>query len=187
MNSLWAARKPRERFLIVICVLAVVVGVPMLLIPPSGGNRKLLSASAARQRYKKLVDEKAQLDRTMDRIKPAISRMAYTERPEELVPKVIRQLQGYAKDSGVHLREIKPLRARKVGTLMKVPMTVRFSTAEFGKSATAFLYRAEDPAGKLVVEKLNVSTADQKTHTVDIEAQVALYTEATGAPGEAAL
>ena len=159
----------------------------MMLIPTSGGNKKLLSTSAARQKYKKLVDQKGQYDQTIDRLKPAVTRMSYTERPEELVPKVIRDLQEYAKASGVHLREIKPLRAKRVATLMKVPMTVRFSTADFGKAATAFLYKTEDPSGKLVIEKLNVSTADQKTHTVDVEAQVALFTQAQAGPGEAAL
>src|SRR5262245_12907080 len=128
MNSLWTARNPRERALIVICAIAVIVGVPLLLLPPGGSNKKLLSADAARQKYKKLVSERTQYDQTIGRVKPEIAKMAYTERPEELVPKVIRDLQGYAKDSGIHIREIKPLRAKKIADLMKVPLTVRFST-----------------------------------------------------------
>ena len=115
----------------------------------------------------------------MAQMQPKIERAAYTEPPEELVPKVVRTLQSYAKDSGIHLREIKPLRTRRLGDLTKETMSVRF-TSDFGR-AVPFFYRVDDPQGKLIIEKFNVTAADPKSRSVDVEAQVALYTTAAAA------
>jgi hypothetical protein len=57
-----------------------------------------------------------------------------------------------------------------------VTLTVRF-TSEFGR-VIPFVYHVEDPQGKLVVEKLNVSSPDPKSRQVDVEVQVALFTAA---------
>src|SRR5262249_4428040 len=112
------------------------------------------------------------------RLKPALEKLVYKDSPEQVVPAVIKKLQTVAKESGIHLREIKPLRARNLATVIKVPMTVRF-TGQFGQSVP-FLYKVEDPAGKLVVEKFNVTVSDPKIKTVDVEVQIALYTQAAG-------
>lgn len=173
MSAFWARRNPRERFLIVLCALAVMVGVPLMLTPPDGAGKRLLPAAQARAKRERLEQEKAALEAETERLKPEIERMVYDKSPEEAIPQVVRTLQGYAKQSGLHLREIKPLRARQVGDVTRVPLSVRF-TSTFNK-AVPFFYRVEDPKEKLVVEKFTVS-ADPKARTVDIDAQIALFT-----------
>src|SRR5436190_1211847 len=66
--------------------------------------------------------------------------------------------------------------AAVLAAVMKVPLTLRFSS-RFDQSIP-FLYNVEDPTGKLVVEKFNITMSDPKSKTVDVEVQIALYTEA---------
>jgi len=177
MNSFWAQRTPSERRMMVICLLFVAIGLPMLLFPGGGGSKKLLSAKEARLKYDDVVRQKAALDRDADRLKPQIAKLSYPDAPEKLMPKVVLLLQKYAKQSGLHLREIKPLRPKRYPTVTKETLSVRF-TAPFSQ-AVPFFYRIDDPSGKLVVEKFDVTSADPKSRTVDVDAQVALYTVAS--------
>jgi Tfp pilus assembly protein PilO len=184
MNGFWAQRSPSERRMLVICLIVVAIGVPLALFPGGGSSKKLLSAAEARQQYKSKVDQKTQLEADIERIKPLMDQMVYADPPEQLIPKVITTLQGYAKASGIHLREIKPLRSKKIAGVTKETLSVRF-TSEFGKTVP-FLYRVEDPSGKLVVEKFNLTASDPKSRTVDVDAQIALYTQAASADATAA-
>jgi Tfp pilus assembly protein PilO len=177
----WKQRTASEKRMLVICILVLAIGLPVLLIPSGGDTKKLLPASEARQKYEDTVLEKNLLTKDNDQLKPVIEKLVYKDAPEQLLPKIIKTLQGYAKQSGIHLREIKPLRAKVYGTVTRVPVSVRF-TSEFGKSVP-FLYQVEDPAGKLVVEKFNVTAADSKSKLVDVEVQIALYTQGTGTTG----
>jgi len=174
MSRFWAQRNPRERFLIVLCLIAVVVGVPLMLMSPDGVGRNLLPAAQARQKRETLLKEKAAMEDEIGRLKPEIEKMVYRKSPEQVLPEVIRALQKHAKASGIHLREIKPLRVRRLGDVTRVPLSVRFAT-EFKKIVPLF-YRLEDPRGKWVVEKFNIS-ADPKSRTVDVDAQIALFTQ----------
>ena len=176
MGAFWAQRNSRERLLIILMAVACIIGVPMALISPDKGNGKLLSAAKARQEYKKTELQMRSQNEETARLKPELEKLVYKETPEQVVPGVIKTLQTIAKQSGIHLREIKPLRARSLTTVTKVPMTIRFS-GQFAQ-CIPFLYKVEDPNGKLVVEKLNVTTSDPKLKTVDVEVQVALYTQA---------
>ena len=174
MNRFWARRNGRERFLILICAVAAVVGIPMLLSPPAAGNAKLLPAAEARQKYVREVRQKESMESDIARMKPLIEKQVYNETPEVVVPRIVRTLQDQAKKAGIHLREIKPLRARRMATVTKVPLSVRFAS-RFDQSIP-FLYSIEDPGTRLVVEKFSISAPDSKSKTVDIEIQVALFT-----------
>jgi hypothetical protein len=79
---------------------------------------------------------------------------------------------------------IKPLRSKKVAGVTKETLSVRF-TSEFGKTVP-FFYRVEDPAGRLVVEKFNLTASDPKSRTVDVDAQIALFTKSDAAAPTAA-
>jgi hypothetical protein len=119
----------------------------------------------------------------MDRLQPEIDRLTYKEAPEQIIPKVIRSLQETAKQAGIHIREVKPLRIRRLAGLTKVPLSVRFS-CDFSKTVP-FLYNTEDPATKLVIDRLNVTAPDAKSRMVDVEAHVAFFTTSTAlAAGE---
>ena len=177
MNSFWSQRKPREKALIVICALAAVVGIPLALIPIAGPKGKLLPYAEAHRKYESALKEKLSLEDNTGRLRPALAKMTYDSPPEALIPKVIRALQDQAKKYGIHLREVKPLRARRIAAVTKVPISVRF-TASFVQSVP-FLYGIEDPSERLAVEKIAIITPDPKSRTVDIELQVVLFTTGT--------
>jgi hypothetical protein len=179
MSSFWAQRTPSERRMLLICLIAVVIGVPLVLFPGGSAGKKLLSAREARQQYESKLAQKKQLETDDERIKPLMDQMVYAEAPEQLIPKVITTLQGYAKASGIHLREIKPLRSKKTAGVTKETLSVRF-TSDFGKTVP-FLYRVEDPSGKLVIEKFNLTASDPKSRAVDVDAQIALFTRVDAA------
>jgi hypothetical protein len=155
-------------------VIAAIVAIPMLLAPPDTGNSRLLPADKAKREYDRLVGEKSRLEAEIDSLKPRIEKLVYKDAPEKVLPGVIRQLQAQARKAGIHIREIKPLRAKKLSTLTKVPVTVRFAS-RFDQSLP-FIYAVEDPANKMVVEKFSISSPDSKSKTVDVEIQMALFT-----------
>jgi len=177
MSGFWSRRNPRERVLLVLCLLALVVGVPLLLTPPSPAGGRLLPAREARLKYQSALEEKLALEQALKQLKPRIAEMAYSKPPEELVPQAVRTLQKHARDSGIHLREIRPLKAKRIAGVMKVPLTVRFSTTDFARGVVPFLYRVEDPAGRLVLDKVNITAPDAKSRTLEVEAQVAFFTQ----------
>jgi hypothetical protein len=180
MKQFWAQRTASERRMLILCAVVVLACIPLVLSPSGGDNTKLLPAPEASLKLKDVKKDRSRLAAEVDKMKPEIENMVYKETPDQLIPQTIRTLQGYAKQSGLHIREIKPLRMRRMTTVTKVPMSVRFTTGDFAKTAVPFLYRVEDPATKMVIEKFNVTSADPKTRTVDVEAQIALYTRATG-------
>jgi type II secretory pathway component PulM len=177
MSLLWSQRTPGEKRLLILCLIIILVAVWLSLTPPAGAGKKLLSTADARQKYTEMIRQMQTLEDETGRLKPAIEKMTFQDRPEALLPKAIRTLQKHAKASGLHLREIKPLRARRLATVTRVPLSVRFTTTEFRKSVIPFLYRVEDPAGRMVVEKCSVTAADPKTRAIDVEVQIALYTQ----------
>lgn len=181
MSTLWSQRNGREKFLLVLMAAAVIIGVPLFLFPGDSSTGKLLPAAQARQKYKEVEKQKTSLDAETDKLKPEIEKLVYKDAPEHLLPTVVKKLQTDAKAAGIHLREIKPIRARRLAGITKVPLTVRF-TSRFEQSVP-FLYNVEDPKGKLVVEKFNITMSDPKSKMVDVEVQVALFTEALPTAG----
>ena len=176
MSGFWDQRTKSERGWIIVMGIAVAVGVPLLLLPAAGSSKKALSADEARQKYRLVVADKSRLDEESDQLTPEIEKLTYNDAPDKLLPETVRILLKCAKDSGIHIREIKPLRAKNYLTVTRVPVSVRFTT-DFAKTIP-FIYRVEDPATKLVVEKLNISAADVRSRSVDVEVQVALFTRA---------
>jgi len=174
--SFWSERTKSERFLISIAGIAIVVGIPLMLTPPAGSNKKLLPAAEARQQYRKTVNEKSSLDKETDEYAPKIKELASDELPDKIMPVMVKAIQACATNAGIHVREIKPLRPKQIGTVTRIPLSVRFSS-EFQKT-TKFIYDLEDPKGKLVVEKYSVSSSDAKAGLVDIEIQVTMFTTA---------
>jgi len=173
---------PSERRMVMICAIVVVVGAVVLMSPPATTGKKLLTAAQAVTKREDLDRKIKLLRKETDELKPHIDALTYTEAPEVVVPKVIRTLQKCAVDSGIHIREVKPLRAKKFIGVIKVPLNVRF-TCEFGKSVP-FLYRVEAPENKIVVDKFTVTASDPKKHTVDVDVEVDLFTQGNGAASE---
>lgn len=166
--------KPGEKRMLMLLMVVVVVAGYLLLTGGAPSGKKLLPAAMARQKYQDADLDRNKLEKEMEALKPRTAVMTYEEDPDAVVPTVVKKLQEVAAKTGIHIREIKPLRTRKMGTLTKVPMSVRFTT-EFRKSIP-FLYQIEAPEGKLVVEKVSITAPDPKKPTVELDVQVALFT-----------
>jgi hypothetical protein len=124
---------------------------------------------------------------------------AYNKPVEQLVPLVIRDLQATAQRAGIHLREVKPLRPKQVTEEpvirpgqkttrttqtthdvlgARVPVEVRFR-AQFQPNVVRFLYDVENPAGKMVVDKISITSADAKFKVVEVSAQITVFTRSS--------
>jgi Tfp pilus assembly protein PilO len=175
-----AARNPRERLLLTVGIpLVGIVLAWNFLSPPSGpaAQKGLLSTADA---AKKLVDakhENAQIITDENRMDPDIDKMAYKIPSEQLVPRMIRDLQTIAEKSGVHLREIKPIRGKKLKSNagVRVPVEVRFKAA-FQPDAIRFLYHVEESDSRMVVDKINITSADPRFKSVEVSATITVFT-----------
>ncbi len=173
LGTVWSGRSPRERGLIVLGLLVGAVAVYLVAFPEGGAERGALSLAAARSQYRDAAKRKTEDEKQIARLKPIIDTATYKDTSERVMPAVLKTLYEYAARSDIRLREIKPLRPRQISGLTKVSVTVRF-TSEFRK-VVPFVYYIEDPKGRLVVEKLNVSAPDNKSRMVDVEVQVGLF------------
>ncbi len=176
--SFLSNRNPRERLLILLCTVVVVVAVVMVLNPADGSAKKLVPAAEATKKSREYVQQARDMILESDELKKRIARASQTKPVDEVVPEMVIQLAKLAKDAGLHLREIKPIRAKRIAGLTRIPVTVRLTT-EFPK-CIPFLYSIEDPAGKLVIDRLNVSATDAKSREVDIEVMVSAFTQDAG-------
>ena len=180
----------REKRLVVVggvVVVAILVG--NFLIPqPSAGakEKKLLSKAEAEKQtevqtraYKRIQEEEGTME-------VRVQKSVYTLSSEELVPRVLRDLQTIATKSGIHLREVRPLRPKALtsGQGTKVPLEVRFR-APFQSSVVRFLYDVESPDGKMVVDKMTVTSADAKSKAVEVSAQITVFTRSTAGTASA--
>lgn len=181
-GALWAQRNPRERALLIVGAVVIAVAAYLLMTPEQGYKAGMLSSAAARAKYRDGLRQRELADDRIAALKPRVDTATYKDTSERVMPAVLKTLNEHAKLAGVRLREVKPLRPRRIGGVTKVTLTVRF-TSEF-RQVIPFVYHVEDPKGKLVVEKLNVSAPDPKSRQVDVEVQVALFTlEGAGEPG----
>lgn len=178
---------PRDKRMIYIGVIVLVLIFAWNFLTPSTGAK----STAGMVPYAKATKDtevnkhnEVRLTRELTDLDPKVSGLAYNTPPDELVPRTVRDLQRIAAKSGVHIREIKPIRPRVLGSGMgsSVPLEVHFQ-APFQPNAMKFLYYVEDPAGKMVVDKLDISSADPRHKTVEVSAQVTVFTRVTGAAG----
>jgi hypothetical protein len=180
-------RSNRERILILLCI----VFVPGILIwnfanpaKPNTGLRSQVPLQVAQTKREEAVHKLRRLQSERADIEAHLKRLAYpsTLTPEQLVPRISQDLLKISAKSGVHLREIKPLRPRTLATAngTRVPLEVRFR-APFQPNVVRFLYYVEDPSGKMVVDKMNITSADPKSKTVDVSAQITVFTRSASA------
>ncbi len=177
---------PRERRLVTIGGVVVVLIVIFNILTPSGGGKSLAGTVPYAKAVKdNEVNERnaARLAREATELEPHVATLAYDLAPDELVPRTIRDLQQIAAKAGVHIREVKPIRPRTLASGMgsSVPLEVHF-LAPFKPNTVKFLYLVEDPDGRMVVDKLDITSADPRQKTVEVAAQITVYTRSV-APG----
>jgi hypothetical protein len=177
----------REKILIVVCMVFLVAVVFWSLSSSgkAGAGRNLLPYEEAVTKTDVALKTAKKMDADQEEIDRHLHATAYDLPAEELTPHVIRDLQSLAAKANVHLREIKPLRARAIATGRgtRLPLEVRFR-APFQPDVVRFLYYVEAPATKMVVEKVNMTSADIKQREIDVSAQITVFTRSTaGASG----
>ena len=176
----------RDKNLLMIMLVVVVLAGVLLLMPSGGaaGNGKMLSLAEAKQKNVKAQLAYKAMKADQDRLLPQIKQLTYTMPPEQLTAYVTEDLYALAERAGVHIREIKPLRAKVLsdGSVMRVPLEVRFR-APFQPNVMRFLYYAEDPTKKMVVGKISINSTDTQLKSVDVSAEITVFTRSTAKSG----
>jgi hypothetical protein len=173
----------RERVLVAGMVVVVIAGGALAFWPTSSPSARATGPILPRPQAEKKIAEQTRAYKVMlaeqAMMQPRISNLTYDRVTEELVPRLVRLLQQKAKLAGVRLREVKPLRPRPMKSEAgeRVPLEVRFR-APFQPNTVRFLYYLEDLKDKLVVEKLNIASADAQFRAVDVTVQTAVFTRA---------
>jgi hypothetical protein len=167
---------------------AIAVGIILYSLWPSGSTVNtagMLATQDAKSKKNVALAALKKLKLESEGYQPQIAAMSYDVAPDELVPLMVRELQQIAAKSGVHLREYKPVRPHLLTSGMgsSVPLEVHF-LAPFQPNTMKFLYQVEDPNGKLVVDKLDITSADPRRKTVEVSVTVTGYTrKLAGASG----
>ncbi len=172
----------RERITILVGVVIVVaILLYNVLSPPAASGQKtpLLSVDEAHKRHKASVAELKKLVKQQNEVQDQMLSLVSKRAPDEIIPRVIRDLQRIAKQANIQLTEVKPQRARALSSskLEKVSIDVRFR-ATFQPNVMQFFYLLEAPEGKMVIDKFSVNSADARLKTVDVSAQISVYTRA---------
>jgi hypothetical protein len=172
--------------IIIGAVLLVIILIWNILTPSSStkGTAGLEPIGKAKQDTKVNVATQARLTREVKDLAPKVNDLAYNLAPDELVPRTVKELQEIAAKSGVHIREVKPARPKLLPSGMgsSVPLEVHF-LAPFQPNAMKFLYYVEDPSWKMVIDKLDISSADPRLKTVEVSATVTVFTKVTSGAG----
>jgi Tfp pilus assembly protein PilO len=175
-----ATRSKRERLLMVLVIPVVFIVLAWNFLSPPGGQttqKGILSTEDAKKKLVSARRENMQMLAARDKMDPGIDKMSYNIPAEQLVPRLIRNLQTIADKSGVHLREIKPIRGKKLKSNagVRVPVEVRFKAA-FQPEAIRFLYHVEETDSRMVVDKINITSADPRFKTVEVSATITVFT-----------
>ena len=201
--------KKREQVLVGVMVV-VIAGTLWFLFAPSGkaNSANLVPLDKAKAQTTASQANVVKLVREEQVIEPRVKARSYDKPAEQLVPIVVAGLQTAAERAGIHLREVRPLRAKIVTDEMdpkavpatktkstratskthevlgaRVPVEVRFK-APFQPNVVRFLYDLENPAGRMVIDKISITSADAKFRTVEVSAQITVFTRSsTGTSG----
>ncbi len=172
MREFWTSRTLRERIMIIVCVLAVVIGVP-LAIPTGKSAVALLSPAAAQAKLTNEQSQVANLHRQNATIRSLLTTTSYVGGPDAALPKIVEKLQADAKSAGIHIKEIKPIHPHIVDGVAKMAFDMSFSSS-LGQ-ALSFIFYLENPKGKLVIEKINLSTSETQNQQIQVTVEVAAF------------
>jgi hypothetical protein len=197
--------KRREQVLLGVCGVVVAGSVWFALSPgPTASKTNLLPLNQARAKTAESKSNVRKLTEEKLAVEPRVKARAYNKPSDQLVPVVVGNLQAAAEKAGIHLREVRPLRPKLVtdesdpnavpqGTAgrstrasntthevlgARVPVEVRFR-APFQPNVVKFLYDLENPSGRMVIDKISITSADARFRTVEVSAQITVFTRSS--------
>ena len=173
-------RSKREKLLLILAIpiVLIILAWNLLSPPPTAAARTgLLSSEDAKKKLHDAQSDNLKMLAEQNKMDPEIDKMSYKIPAEQLVPRLIRNLQTIADKAGVHLREVKPIRGKKLKSNagVRVPVEVRFKAA-FKPDAIRFLYQLEAQDSRMVVDKINITSADPRFKTVEVSATITVFT-----------
>ena len=77
----------------------------------------------------------------------------------------------------IKVRRLRKKPPRKV-KYRRVPVEVRFR-APFQPNVVRFLYDLENPSGRMVIDKISITSADARFRTVEVSAQITVFTRSS--------
>jgi hypothetical protein len=173
-------RTKRERYLVIFCVVFLILVAVFVMTPPSkpAGTAVQLSATAAEAQWRSQAVKYRQLVDSEQMLTPKLRRLTYREAPETVAALLTQDLQLIAARSGIHLNSYKPSRPAKLpaGDIVRVPVEIRFR-ARFQPDVIRFLYAIEDPAGRRVVDRIDINPAEAKLKQVEVSARISVFTQ----------
>lgn len=182
-------RTKREQVTLVVGALIVIGLLIWSALNPakhSGSGDTLLPVTTAQHKQDLGEREMRRLALEKGDLEPRIASMSFSEPGEQITPQVVNTLERVAESSGVHLSEVKPEKPQMLpsGAGSRVSIDVRFK-AQFQPNVVQFLFGVENPANRMVVDRLNIGSADPRFQSVDVSARISAYTRSVaGAGGE---
>lgn len=158
--------------MMVLCALVVAIGVP-LAIPMGKSAGTLLSPAAAQTKLTSEQSQLASLHRQNATMRSLLTTTSYVGGPNAALPKIIEKLQADAKSAGIHIKEIKPIHPHIVDGVAKMAFDMNFNCS-LGQ-ALSFIYYLENPKGKLVIEKIALSTSETQNQQIQATIEVAAF------------
>jgi len=162
----------RERIAVAAAVgVALLVGVPGLLLDTGAAKARSLSAEKAKRRD---VQAKLASTRTeLEQLEGEVGKQVLPGSERDVVPRIVLAAQAAAKTAGLRLTDIKPLPAEDVSGLKRVPVQISAS-AQFGQGAR-FLYELEEHNRRYRVDQLRVIRAASSKGDLQIELRVVAF------------
>jgi Tfp pilus assembly protein PilO len=164
----------RERNLVLAAVaVALIIGVPGLLFPPSSARGKVRSLAAEQRARTQVTAEMGRAQAEVERLEMAVNARAFEGTERELVRRLVQAAQAAAKKASVRLDDLKPLPTENVSGLECVPVQVRLSS-RFAEAAR-FLYEVQQQNPRCSVDQFRMVATDPRSDRLEIELRVVGY------------
>ncbi|HEV2474658.1 MAG TPA: hypothetical protein VGS41_18425 [Chthonomonadales bacterium] len=163
--------------ILIVFVIAVAVWLKLTPARSTAGKAALLSVSDAVHKQEVERREMSRLQTEIGEMNPKVAAMSDQDDPESLTPRAVSKLEEVARRAGVHLEEIRPGKPQLLpsGAGERISLDIKFE-ARFQPECIAFLYYVEEPAGRMVVDRLSLTSADARQKTVQVAARISTFT-----------
>jgi len=163
----------RERTLVGAAAgVALLVGLPALLLPP-GGARKTGSLREESRKREQVSAELQRVRAEIDQMERDVASRLYPGTARDLSARMIQACQGAAATAGLRLSDLKPLPVERAAGLRRVP--VRISLSSRFPQAVRFLYEVQRGGSRYRVDQLQLTATDPHSDQLQIELRLVGY------------